>query len=360
MFPRRKKDQPTTNSNEAQNQSQSSQQVFPPGQSDYSGNDQPASSDYNNPSQTPEGSAIGSNENSEDENTKESLLSKINIFSKLPAPYLMGLVALLIVGGLVIFYVQSTTDDEVVIDGSELNTTSLSEADLANLASDRAQIDSTNRILTVAANSIFDGTMLVRSSLDVQGQLRVGQSLSINDVDITGQGVINDLDIANELNVQGNVNFGGAATIQNGLTIGDGLSVTGSGTFAGNLSANSIEAGNLTFNGNLTMNGHIITSGTQVSASNGPNIGSGGTVSVSGNDVAGTVNINTGSGTSTGIMVTVTFAESYTGTPRVNITPVGSASGGQNWYVTRNSNSFSVGINNPITGNFSFDYFVVE
>ncbi|MEX0934487.1 MAG: hypothetical protein WDZ42_01670 [Candidatus Saccharimonadales bacterium] len=359
MFPRRKKDQPTANTDDTQDQNQ---QVFSPGQADYSGDNQPAGSDYNKPNQTPEGNAIADSESGNTEEVKEEgLLSKINIFSKLPAPYLMGLVALLVVGGLVIFYVQSTTDDEVVIDGSELDTTSLSEADLASLASDRAQIDSTNRILTVAANSIFDGTMLVRSSLDVQGHLRVGQSLSINNVDITGQGVVNNLDIANELNVQGDVNFGGGATIQNSLSVGNNLNVTGNGAFSGNLSAGSIEAGSLTFNGNLTMNGHIITSGTQVSASSGPNIGSGGTVSVSGNDVAGTVNINTGSGASTGIMVTVTFAQSYSGTPKVNVTPVGSASGNQNWYVTRNSNSFSIGINSPTPGgSFSFDYFVVE
>ncbi len=361
MFPRRK-NQPTT-SQEENNQEQY-QPVQQPESTDnqtvYPGGATPdAESNPNNNQAPEEGNAIGGDVSEENDQSK-GLLSKINIFSRLPNPYLIGLAALIVIGGLVVFYVQSTVDDEVVIDGSDLDTTSLSEEDLARLASDRAQIDSTNRILTVAANSIFDGTMLVRSSLDVQGQLRVGQSLSINDVDITGQGVVNNLDIANELTVQGDVNFGGGATIQNSLSVGNNLNVAGNGSFGGNLSAGSIEAGSLAFNGDLTMNGHIITAGTQVSASNGPSIGSGGTVSVSGNDIAGTVNINTGSGASSGIMVTVTFADSYSGTPRVNITPVGSASGNQNWYVTRNSNSFSIGINNPSTGSFSFDYFVVE
>ncbi len=293
----------------------------------------------------------------------KAALTKLNRMRRvLFNPYLIGLVVLMIVGGAVAYYAFDLRQDSVSIDGSDFESSTIDEEDFARLAADQAEIDSTNQTLNVTANSVFNGTMLVRSSLDVQGQLRVGEELALNELAVAGQAAINNLDIANDLNVQGSTQFNEPVNIQDSLTIDGGITVSGSGSFSGNLSANTIEASNLSFSGNLTMSGRIITGGAQTSAGSGGAVGAGGTVSVSGNDTAGTVNVNTGSGTSSGTLVTVQFGEGYSQTPRVNITPVGAPAGGIDWYVTRNNNGFSIGTSSPPPSgsNFSFDYFVVQ
>lgn len=296
----------------------------------------------------------------EEQDSKPSLWRRLtnSVFN----PYLIGVAVLIIIGGAIAYYVWISDRNTVDIDGSDVESSSISQEDFAELAAEQAEIDSTNKTLNVTANSVFNGTMLVRSSLDVQGQLRVGGELNLNDLSVAGQGTVNNLDVANDLNVQGDAEFDGATTMQNDLTVAGGLVVAGGATFSGNLAASSIEAGSLSFNGNLNMNGHIITSGPQTSASGGGANGSGGTVSVNGNDIAGTINVNTGTGTSSGNMVTVQFGNAYSQTPRINITPVGAGASGVNWYITRNVNGFSIRTTNspPASSNFSFDYFVVE
>lgn len=276
------------------------------------------------------------------------------------SPYVWAFLVLLAISGGVIWYAQSSSDS-TDIDRNDFSTASINEEDFASLAADQAEIDSTNKTLNVQANSTFDGTMLVRSSLDVQGKLRVGEELTLNNVVVSGQATMNNLDIDQDLNVQGETRLGPTA-VQNSLTVNENLTVSGSGTFAGTLTAQTIETGNLAFNGDLNMSGRIITGGTQTSAGTGSAIGSGGTVSVNGNDTAGNVRINTGGSPSSGTLVRVRFGSAYSRPPRVNITPVGSASGRLDWYVTRTQEGFAIGASSPPGGgnNYAFDYFVVE
>jgi hypothetical protein len=74
------------------------------------------------------------------------------------------------------------------------------------------------------------------------------------------------------------------------------------------------------------------------------------------------VNINTGSAPGAGCFITVNFVSRYTATPRVLLTPVGSAAGSVQYYVNRDSGSFSVCSSNvpPANSSFGFDYFVVN
>jgi len=85
---------------------------------------------------------------------------------------------------------------------------------------------------------------------------------------------------------------------------------------------------NLTINGNLEVKGllkvadievagHIITRGNtpQIVAKDGA--GAGATVSIEGNDTAGTITINSGSGTSAGDLAEITFAKVFGSKPRV-------------------------------------------
>lgn len=276
--------------------------------------------------------------------------------------FLLALPALLLIAGGVTYYAYTQRDETVVIDGQSVDTANLSQDDLSRLAAEQAEIDNTNKVLNVAANSVFDGTMLVKSSLDVQGQLRVGQELSLNDLAVAGQSTLNNLDVAGDANLQGDTLAGGNLNVQNNLVVNSGLTVGGSATFAGNLTANSIETGSLSFNGDLIMSGHVITSGAQTTASRGSAVGGGGTVSISGNDTAGTVNINTGGGTSGGILVNVGFGRAYGSTPRVIVTPVGAGAGSLNWYVVRSGTGFSIRTTNApsASANFGFDYFVIQ
>lgn len=277
-------------------------------------------------------------------------------------PYLLGLIALIVIGAAVAYYVWVEDSSTVDIDGSDVESSEISQEDFAELAAEQAEIDSTNKTLNVTANSVFNGTMQVESSLDVQGQLRVGGELNLNDLSVAGQSTTNNLDVANDLNVQGGAEFDGPTTMQSDLTVSGGLTVASGATFGGNLAAESIEAGSLSFNGNLEMNGHIITSGPQASVGSGGAVGAGGTVSVSGNDISGTVNVNTGTGTSSGNMATLQFGNAYSQTPKINITPVGAGAGSIDWYITRNADSFSIRTASapPASSNFSFDYFVVQ
>jgi hypothetical protein len=118
----------------------------------------------------------------------------------------------------------------------------------------------------------------------------------------------------------------------------------------------------LQLNGNLLLTKHISAGGATPSRSNGDALGSGGTVAVSGSDIAGNVNVNTGSGPVAGCFATMTFSQKYNSTPRVIVTPVGLSAANVGYYVTRTTSSFAIcAANNPPANvSFGFDYFVVE
>lgn len=277
-------------------------------------------------------------------------------------PYVWGLLLLLAASGGLVAFVQHQSDETVEIDGDDFAASSIGESDFAALAEEQAEIDTTNKTLEIQANSVFDGTMLVRSSLDVQGKLRVGEALTLNDVAVSGQATLNNADISEDLNVDGNTQLNGTATVQNTLTVNDDVNVVGGGNFGEAISTPSIEAGNLSFSGNLDMSGRIRTGGAQTTASAGTSVGNGGTVSVNGNDTAGNVNINTGSSPASGILARVQFGDGYSTTPRVILSPIGNDTGNLDWYVTRTDSGFRIGASTPpdAGSNYSFDYFIVE
>lgn len=89
---------------------------------------------------------------------------------------------------------------------------------------------------------------------------------------------------------------------------------------------NATVNGTLTVNGNTTINGHVISGNssgsTTISAGAAANCSTTASVSVSGTDTAGTITIDSGTGScSAGTLATVTFAASYGASPRVIFTP---------------------------------------
>ncbi|HEX5798112.1 MAG TPA: hypothetical protein VFX79_02050 [Candidatus Saccharimonadales bacterium] len=276
-----------------------------------------------------------------------SKLSVINIY--------LLIFILIIVLALIITYVSYQRNKSEEQKQEALLTEPLSTEALDQLKQTDVQVGDPKQILTIESNAIFSGNVLIRDSLEVAGQLKLGQPLNVPGITVSGASDFDQLR-SNGLDVSGNAAIQGQLSIQQGLTVGGNLNV------AGNLSASRLNINNLEVSGNLQINGHITTGGGTPSRSGGSALGGGGTVSISGSDTAGTVNINTGSGAGAGCFVSVSFVNQYSSTPHVVVTPVGSAGGSINYYITRSASGFSICTSNAPGGgkSFAFDYIVVD
>lgn len=275
------------------------------------------------------------------------VLARLNIY------LLLFILLLIIAGGVIVLTLRSGKNNG----GPDNNksVSSLTDSQIAALNGATTVVGSSKQTLDVQSDSIFEGQILARSNLDVAGSLKVGGGLNLPSLNVSGQTSLNAAQVGGDLKVAG------AADIQGQLTLHKGLSVAGTTSF-GNLSAGTLSVTSLQLSGDLGLNRHIVTSGNATGKSSGSALGSGGTASVSGNDTAGTVNINTGTSPSAGIFINVSFAHAFSGTPHVIITPVGSTAGSINYYVTRSSGGFSIGDSSvpPAHASFAFDYLVVQ
>src|SRR5690606_19660637 len=100
--------------------------------------------------------------------------------------------------------------------------------------------------------------------------------------------------------------------VQGSTTLRD-LSVSGSSTFSGAMTASQLTVSNLIISGNGTLQvpNHINFTGPTPGRTIGTALGSGGSLSISGSDTSGTININTGSGTSAGCFARINFQKSF-------------------------------------------------
>jgi hypothetical protein len=142
------------------------------------------------------------------------------------------------------------------------------------------------------------------------------------------------------------------------LTVNNNANFAGNLSVGGSLSAGSFNTGKLIVANSLTVGGHLVTRGSAPSVSRGSAVGSNGTVSISGNDLSGTVAVNAGVGAGGGIVARVTFNRQYDYTPHVVVTPVGP--GAHDFYVNRDSTGFSIGVGSLSTGGHAFDYIVTQ
>jgi cytoskeletal protein CcmA (bactofilin family) len=232
----------------------------------------------------------------------------------------------------------------------------LTPAELSHLANSNEVVGTSNQVLSVQSSSIFNGQVLIRKNLQVAGTIKVGGSLNLPGISVSGNSTFSQLQVANNLSVGGNTN------IQGNLTVQKDLSVNGSGTFSGPLNAPQITVATLQLTGDLNLTNHINAGGPIPSRNTGSAVGSGGTSSVSGSDTAGTATINTGSNPAAGCYITVNFVNAFSNTPDVVITPVGSASASLSYYVNRSTTSFSIcAINAPQAGQtYIFDYIALD
>ena len=276
---------------------------------------------------------------------KPSLLRRFNIY------LLFFIFVLVIAGGIILIaYFQSKKASTT----STLKTQSLTDATLKQLANSDATVGNSQQVLNVESSAVFAGKVLIREGLEVAGSLQVGGTVALNNLTISGISQFGQVQINKNLSVAGDTGLQGA------LTVSKSLQVSGTGNFSGALSAPQITTSNLQLNADLVLTHHITFGGTTPSRSNGTALGGGGTSSVSGSDTGGTVSVNTGSSPAAGCFATINFSQKYNSPPRVLITPVGSAGGSIDYYVTRTTSSFSIcdATPPPSGSSFAFDYFV--
>lgn len=229
-------------------------------------------------------------------------------------------------------------------------------------------------VLWVAANNnIGVGTAAPTSRLDIRGsaasQIHLSNTGSDNGAYILGSG-------ANSAFFMGGASYNGSsfvakATVANVLTMFFGSLgfYSDTGLTVGNTYSPTLRF-SVDSSGNLALGGHVITGntpgGSTTVAPGGALTCSGGTPSssISGNDTAGTVTLNTGTGPcSAGVMATVTFRSAYGSAPKVIFTPAnGISSTLQYFNNSSNTTTFTLDTNNAPSGSttYRFNYFVVQ
>lgn len=269
--------------------------------------------------------------------------------------YLLIFLLLLVIAGIV--FVVSYLNSQKQPEQPTAELQNLTQEQLSEIANGGdASVGDPRYVLNVQSDAVFAGNALIRGDLNVAGSLQLGQGLTISQLTVSGASNLNTVQI-NSLQVAGDSVLQGSLTLQSDLT-------ARSANFGGTVTASQINTGSLTLagNGTLTLNNHIVTNGPTPGRSNGGALGAGGTTSISGSDIAGTLNVNTGGGTAPGCFATITFVQRFNGTPNVLVTPVGSAAGQTQFYVDRSATNFSICTANaaPAGRSFGFDYFVID
>ncbi len=274
------------------------------------------------------------------------LLKKMNV-------YLLIFIFLLLVAGVIAIsvYLTSKRAEDTIVP-----TQTLTDETLKQLATSDVTVGQPKQVLNVQSNAAFAGKVFIRDSLEVAGPIQVGGSINVPGITVSGNSVFEQLQVNKGLSVQGDTSLQGQLSVQRNLT------VAGGATFGGPVSAPILSVNTLQLNGNLSLTRHFAVGGATPSRSNGEALGNGGTTAVSGSDIAGSININTGANAAAGCFATVNFTTRYNSTPRVLVTPIGSPGGSLAYYVNRSATSFSVCTANvpPSNASFGFDYFIVE
>lgn len=264
--------------------------------------------------------------------------------------YFTGFILILIIALMVLFIGIQRAQKETST--SKLTTQTLSPDDINKISGNDVTVGSSDQTLKIESNTIIAGALLVQGGLDIAGSIKVGGTLSLANLNVTGSAKIPDAQL-DKLAVTGD------ASVQGGLAVQQSLNVSGGGSFGGNVTAPQITVNTLQLNGDLALSRHIDAGGATPSRSTG-SVGSGGTTSNSGTDTAGSVNINTGSGPGS-CLVTITFSVPFSGTPHVVITPTTANASSLNYYVQRNTTSFTIcGSNTASSRVYGFDYIVID
>jgi cytoskeletal protein CcmA (bactofilin family) len=265
-----------------------------------------------------------------------------------------ALVSSLVLLGAGAGYFYSLSGHAAVTKSPTIST--LSPSDLSQLGRAASKFGSAGQTLSFAPDSVFQGKVAISGDLSVGGHLNTNGPVSLSSLTVTGTTA------AAGLNVSSNLAVGGDATLQKTLTVA-GLASVATLNVAGNASVNALNASSIivrtiSASGPITIS-HLTTQGPPPTIS-AVAVGNGGNVSISGNDTAGVININTGSGPGS-TLATITFRAAYGANVHVLLMPRTDAAAGVGAYVTSTAGAFQVDARTPLSGaSLSFDYLVAQ
>lgn len=276
-----------------------------------------------------------------------NIISKVNIY------FLLFIFVVTI--AIVIVLISSNSAKQSNKAKTDAKGQTLNQDSLNDLKGSETKVGDPKQTLGIESNTIFSGKVLVRDSLEVAGQIKVGGSLSLPGISVSGSSSFDQVTI-NNLAISGNTSIQGTLLVQKNLT------VTGSASFGGSLSAATANIDSLILAKDLQLNRHIDAGGGTPKVSNGGGIGNGGTVSINGTDTAGTITINTGTSVVAGVLANVTFTNQFSQTPHVVITPVGGGGANLGMYINRTTSGFTLVSTAPAPNavTFSIDFIAID
>jgi len=278
---------------------------------------------------------------------------------------LIVVIAILSINAGVITYLMrnqsgSATDanqSDVVISSDVLNS----------LGVNKTTIGSDGTELVVGPDASFNGSVTISDDVNIAGQLNLNNKItaasaslntlsagetSVTKLNINGDATASNLNLRENMIVVGSSQLQGPTTISGLLTINNGLNVTGNLSIGGTLSMGAFQTNS------LVVGGQITTRGYAPSVSKGEALAATDTVSISGNDISGTVAVNVGTGTRSGILAYVSFYNNYSTTPHVVVTAIGP--GVSDVYINRDASGFSIGASGIVSGGHAFDYVIMQ
>jgi hypothetical protein len=277
---------------------------------------------------------------------------------------------LLINIGVVVFVLKSGSKNNKQDQGQ----VTISQGVLDKIGVNRSSIGDSGLELVVSPNARFNGEVQIGGSVSIAKGLKINSQFSAKDANLTqleagntalsqlnvnGDSTLSNLNLRSNLQVTGTTKLQGAVTLSSLLTVNNSVNILGNVAVGGTLSTNGLSVRSLAIDSTLAIGGHIISGGSAPSASAGGGVGNNGTVSISGNDQAGTVAVNVGTGSVGGTLANITFRSKYSNTPHVVITPIGAGVG--SFYVNRSSSGFSIGVSGGLApGGYAFDYIVIQ
>lgn len=231
---------------------------------------------------------------------------------------------------------KKATPTPVTINTQSLDNGTLTKLTTKAAASGGGQV---TQQLTVTPDTLYKGVV------DIQGSIKAQKSF----------------ELGGNLDVKGSSIMQGAVSINNNLAVHGALSVGGA-LSAASISVDSLNISTIKVSGNLAFGGHILPSGAQPSAK-ASNASGGGTISISGNDTAGTITINVGNGTLfAGELAAITFRTPFATTPKVQLTPVNSEASNMHYFVTRTTSFMTIETSTVASAGatYVFDYLVTQ
>jgi hypothetical protein len=283
-------------------------------------------------------------------------------------------VVVLIINIAVILYFVNNQNNSSTGGDSDSVELSVSTEVLNQVGVSRSPVGSSGVELLVNPNAKFGGTVTIGGAVSVAESININGKLTgtdatitnlqagntaVEQININGDATATNMNLRNDLTVVGVTRLQGATNMTQLLTVENNVNISGSLSVGGALAVRAFQANSLVSETTLTIGGHIITRGTVPTLTPGGSLGMGGTVSISGNDAAGTIAVNIGTGGGGGVLASVAFRNPYSTTPRVIVSAATPGAGSV--YATRTSSGFSVGVNGGLgLGTYVFDYIVVQ